>query len=384
MCRFEKLPDKLEELILSKLQRTSLFSLHRELNAKTIAFAGYEMPVNYPLGILNEHIHCRKLVGLFDVSHMGQIRISSKSISMHDLARELEKLIPIDLVSLSKDRQRYGFLTNEKGGVIDDLMISNRGGHFFVVVNASRKKVDTSYFRENLISEVDILVETERSLIALQGPLSEQALSSIIPGVESMKFMDARNFSFNNEDIYISRSGYTGQDGFEVSLPNHISESFCRSLLNIEEVEAIGLGARDTLRLEKGYLLSGVDFIWPQLESSEPFLARDTWETNVPFGLDLEHDFVGKNRVISHHEDDARWWGIRYLEKGPLPRPGKEVHDLQGNSIGKLSSGAPAPSLENTGIGIGYISGVQEGDEVLIVASPRKSVRAVIVRPPFI
>ena len=113
-------------------------------------------------------------------------------------------------------------------------------------------------------------------------------------------------------------------------------------------------------------------------------MARDTWETNVPFGLDLEHDFVGKERVISHHEGDARWWGIRYLEKGPLPRPGKDVNDLKGNSIGKLSSGAPAPSLENTGIGIGYISGVKEGDEVLVVASPRKSVRAIIVRPPFI
>ena len=148
MCRFKKLPGKLKELILNKLYRTSLYSLHRELNAKTIPFAGYEMPVNYPLGILNEHIHCRKSVGLFDVSHMGQIKISSKSISMHDLARELEKLIPIDLVSLSKDRQRYGFLTNEKGGVIDDLMISNRGNHFFVVVNASRKEIDKNYLRE--------------------------------------------------------------------------------------------------------------------------------------------------------------------------------------------------------------------------------------------
>ena len=135
---------------MNNLHRTSLYSLHRELNAKTIPFAGYEMPVNYPLGILNEHVHCRKSAGLFDVSHMGQIKISSKSISMHELAGELEKLIPIDLISLSKDRQRYGFLTNDQGGVIDDLMISNREDHFFVVVNASRKEMDTNYFKEKL------------------------------------------------------------------------------------------------------------------------------------------------------------------------------------------------------------------------------------------
>ena len=146
----------------------------------------------------------------------------------------------------------------------------------------------------------------------------------------------------------------------------------------------VGLGARDTLRLEKGYLLSGVDFCWPQLPEASDFLARDSWETNVPFGLDLEHDFIGKTRVTSHTDTDARWWGVKYTEKGPLPRPGKEVSDVDGNIIGKLSSGAPSPSLGNIGIGIGYISGVMEGDEVLVVASPRKSVKALIVRPPFI
>ena len=147
----------------------------------------------------------------------------------------------------------------------------------------------------------------------------------------------------------------------------------------------VGLGARDTLRLEKGYLLSGVDFLWPGLDDgSNKFLARDSWETNVPFGLDMEHDFIGRDRVISHSDSDERWWGIKYVERGPLPRPGKDVLSLDGSKIGQLTSGAPSPSLGNTGIGIGYISGVSEGDEVLIVASPRSSVRAVITRPPFV
>ena len=146
----------------------------------------------------------------------------------------------------------------------------------------------------------------------------------------------------------------------------------------------VGLGARDTLRLEKGYLLSGVDFCSPSLsEDDDGFLARDSWETNVPFGLDLNHEFIGKQRVVGHDPADERWWGVKYLEKGPLPRPGKDVTSLNGELIGRLSSGAPSPSLDNTGIGIGYLANVKEGDEVLVVASPRKSVRAVVVRPPF-
>ena len=158
-----------------ELKRTPLYYLHKELKAKIIPFAGYEMPVNYPLGILQEHIHCRKAVGLFDVSHMGQILISSKSISMTSLALELEKLIPVDLVDLKQDRQRYGFLTNNSGGIIDDLMISNRGDHFFVVVNAARQDIDVQYLKKNLQSDINVFVEKGRSLIAVQGPYAEEA-----------------------------------------------------------------------------------------------------------------------------------------------------------------------------------------------------------------
>ena len=183
---------------------------------------------------------------------------------------------------------------------------------------------------------------------------------------------------------WIQGTGYTGEAGYEIFVPNADAPSLWRSLVN-HGATPVGLGARDTLRLEKGYLLSGVDFCWPALapEGDDGFLTRDSWETNVPFGLDLNHDFIGKHRVVSHSETDERWWGIKYIEKGPLPRPGKEVTSVEGAPIGRLSSGAPSPSLGNIGIGLGYIAGVSEGDEVLVVASPRKSVRAVVVRPPF-
>jgi aminomethyltransferase len=264
---------KNEDIDLVELSRTALYSLHKEMGAKTIPFAGYEMPVNYRGGILNEHIHCRESVGLFDVSHMGQIKVASKTLSLKSLALELEKIIPVDLVDLPRDRQRYGFLTNDQGGLIDDLMISNRGNHFFIVVNASRKDVDLSYLRDNLSPNIDVIVETERSLLAVQGPKTETILNSLIKGIEDMKFLDVRDFLFKNEQIWISRSGYTGQDGFEVSVPDNISEDFCRSLLDIKDVQLTGLGARDTLRLECGLCLYGQDLN----ESISPIEAGLKW-----------------------------------------------------------------------------------------------------------
>ena len=370
---------------MNNLHRTSLYSLHRELNAKTIPFAGYEMPVNYPLGILNEHVHCRKSAGLFDVSHMGQIKISSKSISMHELAGELEKLIPIDLISLSKDRQRYGFITNEKGGVIDDLMISNRGDHFFVVVNASRKEVDTNYFREKLISEVDILVETQRSLVALQGPLAERALSSIIQGIESMNFMDVRNMLFNNEEIYISRSGYTGQDGFEISLSDNVAEIFCRNLLNIKEVEAIGLGARDTLRLECGLCLYGQDLD----EEITPVEAGLSWAIQKVRRTNGERagGFPGAEIIldqIDKHPNRKRI-GLLPVGKAPIRHGTKLFKDETGSQeIGIVTSGGYSPTTEKP-ISMGYLEGSSIEEDKLVYGEVRdKLLPLKIIKLPFV
>tara|TARA_B100000287_G_scaffold257713_1_gene242205 strand:+ start:399 stop:1367 length:969 start_codon:yes stop_codon:yes gene_type:complete len=316
---------------------------------------------------------------------MGQIKISSKSISMHELAGELEKLIPIDLISLSKDRQRYGFITNEKGGVIDDLMISNRGDHFFVVVNASRKEVDTNYFREKLISEVDILVETQRSLVALQGPLAERALSSIIQGIESMNFMDVRNMLFNNEEIYISRSGYTGQDGFEISLPNDVSESFCRSLLNIKEVEAIGLGARDTLRLECGLCLYGQDLD----EEITPVEAGLSWAIQKVRRTNGERagGFPGAEIIldqIDKHPNRKRI-GLLPVGKAPIRHGTKLFKDETGSQeIGIVTSGGYSPTTEKP-ISMGYLEGSSIEEDKLVYGEVRdKLLPLKIIKLPFV
>ena len=204
--------------------------------------------------------------------------------------------------------------------------------------------------------------------------------SPILKDLSSLKEIPENKLGITG---WIQGTGYTGESGYEIFVPNSDSPALWGSLLNAGATP-VGLGARDTLRLEKGFLLSGVDFCWPELPGADEFLARDSWESNVPFGWGFDHQYIGKERVESHSQTDARLLGIKYTGKGPLPRPGKIVTDLDGNKIGMLTSGAPSPSLGNVGIGMGYISGVDEGDKVLIVASERRSVEAIIVTPPFI
>lgn len=339
-----------------ELKRTPLYYLHKELKAKIIPFAGYEMPVNYPLGILQEHIHCRKAVGLFDVSHMGQILISSKSISMTSLALELEKLIPVDLVDLKQDRQRYGFLTNNSGGIIDDLMISNRGDHFFVVVNAARQDIDVQYLKKNLQSDINVFVEKGRSLIAVQGPYAEEALSSTISGIQQMRFLDVKNFLFKDIEVWISRSGYTGQDGFEVSIPNDIAEDFCRTLLEIEKVEAIGLGARDTLRLECGLCLYGQDLD----EGISPIEAGLTWaiqKVRRNQGI-RAGGFPGASKILTQIDESPERRRVALLPVGRAPiRFGTKLFsDKNGTAeIGLVTSGGYSPTIEKP-ISMGYVN----------------------------
>ena len=219
-----------------------------------VPFAGYEMPVQYAGGVMAEHLHCRAGAGLFDVSHMGQVILRPKS-GMEALCLAFESLMPVDVLGLAEGRQRYGLLTNETGGILDDLMFANRGDHLFVVVNAGCKEADVAHLRAHLsgVAEVDYL--SDRALLALQGPLAEAALAQVIPQVAAMRFMDVGVFG----DIWVSRSGYTGEDGFEVSLPQDQAHGFAETLLQIPQVMPIGLGARDSLRLEAGLCLYGHD-----------------------------------------------------------------------------------------------------------------------------
>ena len=241
---------------MSDLLHTPLFDLHAELGAKMVPYAGYAMPLQYPLGVMKEHTHTREKAGLFDVSHMGQVILGGTDFEAAALA--LETLVPVDILGLGEGRQRYGFFTNDVGGIMDDLMLANRGDHIFVVVNAACKVADIAHMTAGL-DGVRVTEVTDRALLALQGPAAEAVLAALDPHAADMRFMDVANLTLNGADCWVSRSGYTGEDGFEISVPEAQAEDLKRALLAHDDVEAIGLAARNSLRLEAGLCLYGTD-----------------------------------------------------------------------------------------------------------------------------
>ncbi len=364
--------------------RTALFEEHLALDANMVDFHGFELPIWYA-NIRDEHLATRASAGLFDVSHMGSFRFSGPN------ARSwLESMATQCVTKIAPGRCAYTHFLDEDGFLIDDMIFAVVSEEEILgVPNASMIDVMWSWFSKHMPADGSVKMENlsaETSILALQGPEAKTILDAALGEGQHVGRFKWRQLTENALGLsgWIQGTGYTGEAGYEIFVPSNDAPALWRALIAAGSTP-VGLGARDTLRLEKGYLLSGVDFCSPSLagDDDDGFLARDSWETNVPFGLDLDHDFIGKHRVVGHAATDARWWGIRYLEKGPLPRPGKEVQSLGGETIGRLTSGAPAPCLDNTGIGIGYMTNVTEGDEVMIVASPRKSVKAVVVRPPF-
>ena len=244
---------------MSDLKQTGLYDLHLELGGKMVPFAGYDMPVQYPMGVMKEHLHTRTEAGLFDVSHMGQVLVRAKTGDVADAALAFESLVPVSLLALKDGRQRYAMFTNEAGGITDDLMVANRGDHLFVVVNAACKDADIAHMQENLAETCTIEVITDRALLALQGPKAEAALAMIAPSVADMKFMDVVVVASAFGALWVSRSGYSGEDGYEISVANGQAVAFARALLAVDGVMPIGLGARDSLRLEAGLCLYGND-----------------------------------------------------------------------------------------------------------------------------
>jgi aminomethyltransferase len=362
--------------------RTALYEEHLALGANVVDFHGFELPIWYS-NITEEHLACRASAGLFDVSHMGSFRFKGAGV------REwLESIATQKCSTISPGRCAYTHFLDHDGHLIDDMIFAVVSENEILgVPNASMVPVMWKWFTEHLPSDGSIVLEDlspETSIIALQGP-SARGICEQVLGIENHvgRFRWAE-ISANPLGIsgWIQGTGYTGEAGYEIFIPNSDAPALWRALVGAGATP-VGLGARDTLRLEKGFLLSGVDFACTWLDD-DTFLHRDSHETNVPFGLDLNHEFIGRDRVVSHSANDELLWGVKQLERGPLPRGGKVVENLDGFPIGKLTSGAPAPSLDRTGIGMGYIAGVSPGDEVMIVASPRKKVRAVIMRPPFI
>ncbi|MGB0265494.1 MAG: glycine cleavage system aminomethyltransferase GcvT [Candidatus Poseidoniaceae archaeon] len=362
--------------------RTALYHEHVALDANIVDFHGFELPIWYS-NITEEHLACRSSAGLFDVSHMGSFSFKGENVRQW-----LESIATQKVTAIEPGRCAYTHFLDHDGYLIDDMIFAVVSENEILgVPNASMIPVMWEWFTSLLPEDGSVVIEDlspETSIIALQGPDAKRFCEMTL-GLENHvgRFRWAR-IQENELEItgWIQGTGYTGEAGYEIFIPNSDAPKLWRSLIDAGATP-VGLGARDTLRLEKGFLLSGVDFASPNLDENT-ILHRDSWETNVPFGLDTGHDFIGKTRVISHSENDARLWGVKQLEKGPLPRGGKIVEDIEGNQIGTLTSGAPAPSLNRTGIGLGYISGVSPGDEVMIVASPRKKVRATIERPPFV
>jgi aminomethyltransferase len=244
---------------LSPLKRTPLHALHVASGGKMVPFAGYDMPVQFSTGVLREHLHTREGAGLFDVSHMGQIALRPKSGRLEDAALALERLVPQDIVGVPPGRQRYAQFTSDSGGILDDLMVANFGSHLFLVVNAACKALDEAHLRANLSDACVIEPLSDRALIALQGPKAESVLAKLFADAPLMRFMDAGPRRVDGIDCFVSRSGYTGEDGFEISVPAEQAEALTKALLGNSDVLPIGLGARDSLRLEAGLCLYGHD-----------------------------------------------------------------------------------------------------------------------------
>ncbi len=369
---------------MADLKRTCLYDLHLEMGARMVPFAGYEMPVNYRLGVMKEHLHTRAAAGLFDVSHMGQVLLRARSGRLEDAALALEALVPVSVLGLKEGRQRYAMFTNEAGGILDDLMIANRGDHLLLVVNAACKQADVAHMRAHLSASCEIEVIEDRALIALQGPKAEEALARLNPYVAGMRFMDSVNLGFFGEECWVSRSGYTGEDGFEISVPNGRAEELVRALLAMEEVEPIGLGARDSLRLEAGLCLYGHDID----ESTSPVEAALEWAIQKVRrrGGAREGGFPGAARILRELEEGAPRRRVGILPQGRAPmREGTVLFagEEGGAPIGTVTSGAFGPSIGRP-MSMGYVAAEHAAEGATIHGEVRgKRLPATISPLPF-
>lgn len=327
------------------LLHTPLDALHRELGAKMVPFAGYDMPVQYPLGVLKEHQHTRARAGLFDVSHMGQVVLRGA-----DPVAALEKLVPGDLRALKRGRMRYSFFTNDQGGILDDLMITQMGDHLFVVVNAACKVADIAHLKAGLAGvEVEYLGD-DRGLLALQGPEAALVLARFAPEAATMPFMSALPATIRGIPVLLTRSGYTGEDGYEISIAADRTEDVARLLLAEAEVEAIGLGARDSLRLEAGLCLYGHDID----TTTTPVEAGLTWA--VSKRRREEGGYPGDAVVRRQLADGAARYRVGLLPEGRAPaREHTEIQAADGRTLGEITSGGFGPTLGGP-MAMGYVA----------------------------
>jgi len=333
------------------LLKTPLHALHTELGARMVPFAGYSMPVQYPAGLMAEHHHTRAAAGLFDVSHMGQLRLVGA-----EAAAAFESLMPVDVIDLAVGKQRYGLLLNDEGGIIDDLMFVNRGADLFVIVNGACKHGDLAHIVDRIGSRCTVEPQFDRGLLALQGPQALTALQRLVPSVDKLVFMTGGAFSWQGADLFITRSGYTGEDGFEISVPANSAEAFARALLSEPEVKPVGLGARNSLRLEAGLCLYGndIDTTTTPVEAALNWAMQKVRRT----GGARAGGFPGAARVLAQLDGTEpltrKRVGLVALERVPV-RDHTELQTPGGETIGEVTSGLLGPSADKP-VAMGYVS----------------------------
>ena len=332
------------------LLQTPLNALHIELGARMVPFAGYSMPVQYPAGLMAEHQHTRAAAGLFDVSHMGQLRLVGP-----DAAAAFESLMPVDVIGLGVNKQRYGLLLNDEGGIIDDLMFVNRGDDIFVIVNGACKVGDIAHIQARIGQRCQVIPMPERALLALQGPQAVTALQRLLPSVEKLVFMTGAAHQWNGADLYVTRSGYTGEDGFEISVPAEHAEALARALLAQPEVQPIGLGARNSLRLEAGLCLYGndIDTTTTPVEAALNWAMQKVRRT----GGARAGGFPGASKILAQLDGTQSPQRLRVglIAKERVPvREHVELQNAAGERIGEVTSGLLGPSI-NQPIALGYV-----------------------------
>ena len=369
----------------SALKRTPLHALHVASGGKMVPFAGYDMPVQYSAGVLREHLHTRTGAGLFDVSHMGQIELRPKSGRIEDAALALERLVPQDILAVAPGRQRYAQFTNEAGGILDDLMVANFGSHLFLVVNAACKTEDEAHLRAHLSDTCEIKPLAGRALIAVQGPKAESALAKLCPNTTTMRFMDAGPHRVNDIDCFVSRSGYTGEDGFEISVPAEHAESLAKALLADSDVLPIGLGARDSLRLEAGLCLYGHDIDI----STTPVEGALEWsiQKSRRKGGARAGGFAGAEKILAQFETGAsrRRVGLKPEGRAPVREGAPLFADAtSAEQIGTVTSGGFGPSL-NAPVAMGYLPSSQAAMGGRVFAELRGQRLPLVISPmPFV
>jgi aminomethyltransferase len=339
----------------TSLKRTPLYALHLALGAKMVPFAGYEMPVQFAAGVLREHLHTRAATGLFDVSHMGQIALRAKSGRHEDAALALERLVAQDILAIAPGRQRYAQFTNDDGGILDDLMVANFGDHLVLVVNAARRDTDKAHLCAQLSDVCAIEPLADRALLALQGPQAAAVLARFCTGVPEMRFMDAGPRKVASFDCFVSRSGYTGEDGFEISVPADHAEQLAKLLLTDVDVLPIGLGARDSLRLEAGLCLYGHDID----ATTTPVEAALEWsiQKSRRTGGARSGGFLGADKILGQLDQGAprRRVGLRPEGRAPVREGAPLFVDARSEiRIGAITSGGFGPSL-NKPLAMGYL-----------------------------